>query len=124
MKKISENTLYLVGTDLKGSKIWQTIRILYLQKPPLVAHKVKNLPAMQETWVGSLGWEDLLEEGVATHSSGFLSGESPWTEEPGGLQSMGLQRVRQDKVTKHTHLQKHLKSQVLCYVYFPARRLQ
>ena len=76
MKKISENTLYLVGTDLKGSKIWQTIRILYLQKPPLVAHKVKNLPAMQETWVGSLGWEDLLEEGVATHSSGFLSGES------------------------------------------------
>ena len=124
MKKISENTLYLVGTDLKGSKIWQTIRILYLQKPPLVAHKVKNLPAMQETWVGSLGWEDLLEEGVATHSSGFLSGESPWTEEPGGLQSMGLQRVRQDKVTKHTHLQKHLKSQVLCYVYFLARRLQ
>ena len=124
MKKISENTLYLVGTDLKGSKIWQTIRILHLQKPPLVAHKVKNLPAMQETWVGSLGWEDLLEEGVATHSSGFLSGESPWTEEPGGLQSMGLQRVRQDKVTKHTHLQKHLKSQVLCYVYFLARRLQ
>ena len=124
MKKISENTLYLVGTNLKGSKIWQTIRILYLQKPPLVAHKVKNLPAMQETWVGSLGWEDLLEEGVATHSSGFLSGESPWTEEPGGLQSMGLQRVRQDKVTKHTHLQKHLKSQVLCYVYFLARRLQ
>ena len=124
MKKISENTLYLVGTDLKGSKIWQTIRILYLQKPPLVAHKVKNLPAMQETWVGSLGWEDLLEEGVATHSSGFLSGDSPWTEEPGGLQSMGLQRVRQDKVTKHTHLQKHLKSQVLCYVYFLARRLQ
>ena len=124
MKKISENTLYLVGTDLKGSKIWQTIRILYLQKPPLVAHKVKNLPAMQETWVGSLGWEDLLEEGVATHSSGFLSGESPWTEEPGRLQSMGLQRVRQDKVTKHTHLQKHLKYQVLCYVYFLARRLQ
>ena len=54
---------------------------------------VKNPPAMQETWVGSLGWEDLLEEGVATHSSGFLSGESPWTEEPGGLQSMRSQRV-------------------------------
>ena len=124
MKKISENTLHLVGTDLKVSKIWQTIRILYLQKPPLVAQKVKNLPAMQETWVGSPGWEDLLEEGMATHSSGFLSGESPWTEEPGGLQSMGLQRVRQDKVSKHTHLQKHLKSQVFCYVFFLARRLQ
>ena len=97
MKKISENTLHLVGADLKGSKIWQTIRTLYLQKLPLVAPKVKNLPTMQETWVGSLGWEDLLEEGMTIHSSGFLSGESP--EEPGGLQFMGLQRDRQDKVT-------------------------
>ena len=91
MKKISENTLYLVGTDLKGSKIWQTIRILYLQKPPLVAHKVKNLPAMQETWVGSLGWEDPLEKEMASHSS-VLDWRIPWTEEPGGLQSMGSQK--------------------------------
>ena len=56
---------------------------------------VKNAPAMQETWVRSLGQEDTLEEGMAT-TPVFLPGESPWTEEPGGLQSMGLQRVRHD----------------------------
>ena len=50
----------------------------------------KNPPAMQETWVQSLGWEDPLEEGMATHSMG----ESPWTEEPGRLQRS--QRVRHD----------------------------
>ena len=49
---------------------------------------VKNLPAMRETWVRSLSWEDSLEEGMATHYRIFL-GESSWTEEPGGLQSMG-----------------------------------
>ena len=56
---------------------------------------VKNLPAVQETqetWVQSLGREDPLEEGMATHSSIF-AWRIPWTEEPGGLQSMGLQRV-------------------------------
>ena len=55
----------------------------------LVAQMVMNLPAMQETWVQSLGQEDLLEEGMATHSS-ILAWRIPWTEEPGGLQSMGL----------------------------------
>ena len=45
----------------------------------------KNLPSMSETWVRSLGWEDLLEEGIATHSR-ILVWEIPWTEEPGGLQ--------------------------------------
>ena len=50
----------------------------------LVAQLVKNPPAMQETWVRSLGWEDPLEEGMATHSSIF-AGRIPWTEEPGGL---------------------------------------
>ena len=50
---------------------------------------------MQETWVRFLGWEDPLEKGMATHSS-ILAWRMPWTEEPGGLQSMGLQRVRQD----------------------------
>ena len=49
---------------------------------------VKNLPAMLETQVRSLGWEDPLEEGMATHSS-ILAWRIPWTEEPGGLQSMG-----------------------------------
>ena len=55
---------------------------------------VKNLPAMRETWVGFLGWEDPLEEGMATQNTPvLLAGESPWMEELGELQSMGLQRV-------------------------------
>ena len=54
---------------------------------------VKNLPAMQETWVQSLGREDPLEKGMATYSS-ILAWRIPWTEELGGLQSMGLKRVR------------------------------
>ena len=53
---------------------------------------VKNLPAMRETWVRSLGQEDPLEKGMATYSS-ILAWKIPWTEKPGGLQSMGLQRV-------------------------------
>ena len=52
---------------------------------------VKNLPAKQETWVQSLGWEDPLEEELATHFS-MLTWETPWTDEPGGLQSMGSQK--------------------------------
>ena len=67
----------------------------------LVAQLVKNLPAMWETWVQSLGWEDPLEEGMATHSS-ILVWRIPWTEEPGGPQSMGSQRVRHDWVIKHS----------------------
>ena len=61
----------------------------------LVARVVKNLLAMQETWVPSLGQEDPLEKGMATHSS-ILAWRIPWTEEPGGLQSMGSQRVGHD----------------------------
>ena len=60
-----------------------------------VAQMVKNLPAVQETQVRSLGWEDPLEKGVATHCS-ILTQRIPWTEEPGGSQTMGSQRVRQD----------------------------
>ena len=56
---------------------------------------VKNLPAMQGTWVQSLGQEDPLEKEMATHSS-ILAWRIPWMEEPGGLQSMGLQRVGHD----------------------------
>ena len=58
-----------------------------------VAQTVKNLPAMQETQVPSLGQEDPLEKGMATYSS-ILAWRIPWTEEPGGLKSMGSQRVR------------------------------
>ena len=58
----------------------------------LVAQMGKNLPAMRETQVQSLGWEDPLEKGMATHSR-ILAWRTPWTEEPGGLPSMGSQRV-------------------------------
>ena len=59
----------------------------------LVVQMVKNLPAMQETRFQSLGWEDPLQKGMATHSR-ILAWRIPWIEEPGGLQSVGLQRVR------------------------------
>ena len=59
----------------------------------LLAQMVKNLPAMQETRVQSLGWEDTLEKGMATHSS-ILAWRIPWTEEPGELESMGSRMVR------------------------------
>ena len=61
----------------------------------LLSQLVKNLPAMQEIWVQSLGQEGPLGEGMATHSS-VLAWRIPWTEEPGWLQAMGLQRVRHD----------------------------
>ena len=61
----------------------------------LVAQTVKNLPAKQETWVQSLGREDLLEKGIATLSS-ILAWRSPWTEKSGGLQPMGQKRIGHD----------------------------
>ena len=61
----------------------------------LVAQMVKSLPAVQETGVRSLGWEDPLEKGTVTHSS-ILAWRIPWIEEPGKLWSMGSQRVRHD----------------------------
>ena len=61
----------------------------------LAAQTVKNLSAMWATWVKSLGWENSMEEGMATHSS-ILAWRIPWTEEPGGLHSMGSQRVGHD----------------------------
>ena len=60
-----------------------------------MAHSGKNLPATQETQVRSLGQEDTLEEEMATHSS-ILAWKTPWTEKPGGLQSIGSQRVGHD----------------------------
>ena len=60
---------------------------------------VKNTPNKQETWVPSLGWEDLQEKEMANHSS-ILAWKILWTEESGGLQSMGSQRVRHNLVTK------------------------
>ena len=61
----------------------------------MVAQLIKNLPAMRETWVQSLGWEDALEREMVTHSS-TLAWKIPWMEEPGRLQSMGSLRVGHD----------------------------
>ena len=66
-----------------------------MKRASLVAQMVKNLPAMQETWVQSLGQEDPLEKKMATHSS-ILAWEIPWTEERGRLKSTGSQRVGHD----------------------------
>ena len=74
-----------------------------------MAQVIKNLPAMQESQVWPLGQEDTLQKGMPTHST-ILAQRIPWREEPGGLQSMGLQRVRHDWVTKtQTHTGQYLK---------------
>ena len=75
----------------------------FINGASLVAQMVKNLPAMKETWVRSLGWEDPLEKGVATHS-GILAWRIPWTEEPGWLQSKGLQRIKRDRLLRRGHM--------------------
>ena len=80
-----------------GSELYfhiDSVRIELNYRASLVAQLVKNLPAMQETWVQSLGQKDPLEKAMATHSN-ILAWRIPWTE-PGRLQSMGLQRVGHD----------------------------
>ena len=90
IKKFSSNWRY------KQTVVNTIDRILFTNKrASLVAHMVKNLPALQESEVWSLGQEDLLEKGTAAHSS-ILAWRIPWTEEPGGLPFTGLQRVRHD----------------------------
>ena len=86
---------FLFLTSLKIYESYLMGFLLKKKKWLFVAQTVKNLPAMQETQVRSLGQEDLLEKGKATHSS-MSAWRIPWTEEPGGLQSMGSQRVRHD----------------------------
>ena len=66
-----------------------------IHRASLVAHMVKHLPTMRETWIRSLGWEDPLEKEVATHFS-ILAWRTPWTESPDRLQSMGSHRVGHD----------------------------
>ena len=89
-----------------------------------MAQSVKNLPAMQETWVLSLGQEEPPEKERATHSS-ILAWRIPWTEEPGGLQSMGVARVEHDLVTKPPPPPKYIRffhkvmtSKVLLFICF------
>ena len=76
----------------KHSSDWDQLRS---PGASLVAQTVKNLPAVQETQVPSPGWEDPLKKGMTTHSN-ILAWRIPWTEEPGRLQSMGLQIIRHD----------------------------
>ena len=93
-----------------------------------MAQRLKRLPAMRETWVQSLGQEDPLEKETATHSS-ILAWRISWTEEPGGLQSMGSQRVGHDWATSHTHtlfqiiflfrLLQNIEQSSLCYTEGP-----
>ena len=91
---INFNTLSLwSGLRLPVYEVWWT---------SLVAQMVKHLPTMWETWVQSLGQEDLLEKEMATHSS-ILVWKIPWTEDPGRLQSMGWPRVRHNWATSLTH---------------------
>ena len=78
----------------KPKNTWRGLKSQY----SLVAQAVKNPPAIWETWLQSLGREEPLEKEMATHSS-ILAWRIPWAEEPGGLPSMGLQRVGQDWVT-------------------------
>ena len=74
------------------------LKYLVQNRALLVAQTVKNLPAVRETWVQSLGWEDPLEKEVSTHCS-ILSRKIPWTEEPGRLQSMESQSIRHNWMT-------------------------
>ena len=76
----------------------------------LVAQTAKNPSAMRETWVRSLGWKDPLEEGMATHCS-ILACQIPWTEEPGGLQSTGSQRVGHGATNSTAYYSKGFSSQ-------------
>ena len=82
------------------TSIWD-LRPSYIHKgASLVAQMVKNPPTMQETWIQSLGWNDPLEKGIATHSRRGI----PLTEEPGGLKSSGSQKAKHDWATNtHTH---------------------
>ena len=93
----------------KGEALWVTWMFWmgFCFGSSLVAQMVKCLPAMQKTWVRSLGQEDPLEKEMATHSS-TLAWKIPWMEEPDRLQSMELQRVGHDWLTKHFHFFFHI----------------
>ena len=94
--------VFLTSEDLAAAKLGdksmrfkKNVKRWQLSWGSLVAHRLKRLTATRETWVRALGWEDPLEKEMATHSS-TLAWRIPWTEEPGGLQSTGPQRVGHD----------------------------
>ena len=96
------------GSKGRGAdRTWMLFALGLMIWTSLVTHMVKNLPAMRETWVWSLDWKDSLENELATLSS-VLAWRIPGSEEPGGLQSLGSQRVGRDQETKtHTHTYTH-----------------
>ena len=97
----SKSGFWSLDGESKGNS-WDKKAICWVpslhQGASLLAKMVKNLPAMQEAQIWSLGWEDPLEKGMATHSS-ILAWRIPWMEEPGGLQSTGSLRVGHDWLT-------------------------
>ena len=97
--RVEANRKHSIGSWLllcsPPPQFFQFFASLVSTRASLVAQMVKNLPAVQETWVQSLGWKHPPEKGTATHSS-VLTWRIPWTEGPDGLQSMGSQRVRHD----------------------------
>ena len=101
-----ENTVPEGKSSLKYQEDIGSFRI------SLVAQVIKNLPAMQESWVRPLGWEDPLEKGMAILSS-ILVWRIPWTEEPGGLKCIVSQRVRHDLACTHTHIHTHTHPSIL-----------
>ena len=103
-------------------KKWLSTRILESDYPhswwaSLVAQMVKNLPAVQETWVRYLGQEDPVKKRMATHSH-ILSRRIPWTEEPVRLQFMGLQRVRYDWATNTQNITPNFLDPILWFTPF------
>ena len=95
---VKEETVYKkleCGFNLGKKQHSRKNSLMVRRRASLVAQVVKNMLAVQETRVLSPGWEDPLEKGMATHS-GILAWRIPWTEEPGGLQSMRSQKVRYD----------------------------
>ena len=95
ISNLAEHSVKTFSNILNSCYFSQLLKTYTKCGASFVAQLVKNLLAMQETWVQFLGQEEPLEKGMATYSS-ILAGKIPWTEEPGGLQSMGLQRVRHD----------------------------
>ena len=98
LKNIIFEFLFCLLFFINHTEIAIKLKYYFIVWASLVALMVNNPPAMPETWVRSLGWEDLLEKGMATHSS-TLAWRIPWTEEPGGLQSIS-HRVRQSALIK------------------------
>ena len=106
------NIVLVSDIQHSDSDIYVYVCVCRINGSSLLAQTAKNPRAKQETWVRSLGWEDPLEKEMATHSS-VLAWRSPWTEEPGRLQSRGSQRVRHDWATRYSTAQTSRQSLVL-----------